>query len=48
MRAEYWVAPSDDTGAYHVVMSTPLVSHGEAMVEMFDAIVSTARVGAPT
>ncbi len=48
VRAEYWVTPAEDTGAYHVVMSTPLVSHGDAMLGMFDAIVSTARVGPPS
>jgi hypothetical protein len=44
-RAEYWVTPDEDCGGYHVVLSTPLVSHADAMLELFDAVLTTARVG---
>ena len=43
LQAEYWLDPQDGAGLYHAVFTTPLLEQSEALLEMFDAIVSTVR-----
>ena len=43
LQAEYWLDPQDGAGLYHAVFTTPLLEQSDALLEMFDAIVSTVR-----
>ncbi len=43
LQAEYWLDPRDGAGLFHAIFTTPLLEQADAMVEMFDGIVSTVR-----
>jgi hypothetical protein len=41
LQAEYWLDPRDGAGLFHAIFTTPLLEQADALVEMFDGIVST-------
>lgn len=43
LQAEYWLDPRDGAGLFHAIFTTPLLEQADALVEMFDAIISTVR-----
>ncbi|WP_144018479.1 hypothetical protein [Demequina sp. NBRC 110051] len=41
LKAEYWLDPGDGHGLYHAVFTSPLVSLRDALVDLYDVMVSS-------
>lgn len=41
LKAEYWLDPGDGRGLYHAVFTSPLVTIRDALVDLYDAMVSS-------